>query len=508
MKFAVRLSVCFVLSLVAASTRADEYETIRETIRQEIAGGLPSCAVAVAKNGQIVWEEGFGLADRESNRPATPETMYSLASISKPITATGLMLLVERGKVDLDRPINDYLGDVKLTAHVGDAAAATVRRVADHTSGLPLHYQFFYVDQPYRRPPMDETIRRYGHLVTAPGERFNYANLGYGLLDYVISRTSGQSYVDFMREEVFEPLGLSRMAVDIPAGMESYTATRYTPDGSPIAFYDFDHPGASAVFASARDLVRFGMFHLGDHASEKPILSQAAIAAMQTPGESPAQSGYAVGWRIDRDAAGRRTVSHTGGMGGVATILYLVPEEHLAVVVLCNARTGIPSQLAPRIADIAAPPQAKETTGDAPATTTAGGGSDADDEPRRREPVQLTGRWSGVVETYEGKLPMVLEFHGRRDVHVRLGNQLWTLVNRPRFRGGELTGVFNGDLGVEDANRTKHQLRLDLRLRGDDTLNGAVIALSVPAIRSGNALSFWTELHCEPEREEDGPDDE
>src|SRR5712692_6713027 len=118
-----------------------DYSAVRELIRTRLVEQvIPSLAVAVARAGEIVWEEGFGWADRENRVPATEHTMYSLASISKPITATGLMLLVERGQIDLDRPINDYLGDAKPTAWVGDAAGATVRRVANHTSGLPLHY--------------------------------------------------------------------------------------------------------------------------------------------------------------------------------------------------------------------------------------------------------------------------------------------------------------------------------------------------------------------------------
>ena len=106
-----------------------------------------------------------------------------------------------------------------------------VRRVANHTSGLPLHYQFFYADEPYRVPPRDETIRRYGNLVTAPGEHYQYTNLGYGVLDYVIERTSGKRYADFMREEVFLPLGLTHTSIDIGPGLEPHQAIRYTPRG-------------------------------------------------------------------------------------------------------------------------------------------------------------------------------------------------------------------------------------------------------------------------------------
>src|SRR5262249_49348966 len=131
---------------------------------------------------------------------------------------------------------------------------------------------------------MDETILRYGNLVTAPGEKFEYSNLGFGVLDYVIARVSGRAYEDFMREEVFLKLGLTHTSVGIGPGLERYQAIRYGEDGLPIPFYDFDHRGASAIYASAHDLVRFGLFHLKAHLpDQKAILSDASIDAMQKP---------------------------------------------------------------------------------------------------------------------------------------------------------------------------------------------------------------------------------
>src|SRR5688572_25600381 len=153
--------------------------------------------------------------------------MYSLASISKPFTATGLMILVQEGRINLDRPVNEYLGKAKLRVRVGAAREATLRRIANHSSGLPLHVQFFYRDTPRRPPSMDETILRYGNLVTAPGERFQYSNLGFGILDYVIERVSGKTYLDFMREEVFLPLGLTRTSVHIGPGLDPFASARY-----------------------------------------------------------------------------------------------------------------------------------------------------------------------------------------------------------------------------------------------------------------------------------------
>ncbi|MDQ2732876.1 MAG: beta-lactamase family protein, partial [Armatimonadota bacterium] len=120
---------------------------IRKELRRRVAPGL---AVAVAQEGKILWEDGFGWADWERGIPASPHTLWSLASITKPVTTTALMRLVQAGKIDLDKPIDDYLPGVKLTAWVGSSREATVRRVASHTAGLPLHFQFFYADEPYR----------------------------------------------------------------------------------------------------------------------------------------------------------------------------------------------------------------------------------------------------------------------------------------------------------------------------------------------------------------------
>jgi CubicO group peptidase (beta-lactamase class C family) len=347
------------------SPASAQFEPIKASIQRKLTeDGVPSLAVAVARNGKIVWEGGYGWADREKRIPATEHTMYSLASISKPITATGLMLLVERGQVDLDKPVNDYLGAAKLNGRAFDVAGATVRMVASHRAGLPLHYQFFYEDEPYPRPPMDETIRRYANLVTAPGERYQYSNLGFGILDYVIARVSGMSYPDFMRREVFLPLGLTRTSIDIGPGLEAFAATRYAADGTPIPFYDFDHPGGSAVFSSAHDLVRFGMFHLKNRLPEqKAILSDSALDRMHAPtGSTGQRSGYGIGWSSAENDKGLKNLSHTGGMGGVSTTLILLPELNAVVTVLCNSASGAPHQIAQEIIRVLAPDKASIPT--------------------------------------------------------------------------------------------------------------------------------------------------
>jgi CubicO group peptidase (beta-lactamase class C family) len=485
------LAVALTLVLALLSpVHADRFDTIRRHIKQALVNDqVPSLAVAVARDGKILWEQGFGWADRENRVPATKHTMYSLASISKPFTATGLMVLVERGKLDLDRPANEYLGDAKLTAHVGDASQATLRRLANHTSGLPLHYQFFYADQPYRAPPRDVSIRRYGQLVTAPGERYQYANLGYGILDYLIARHGGMSYAAFMRREVFLPLGLTHTSVDLGPRLKKYQAIRYAPNQTPLPFYTFDHPGASAVYSSAHDLVRFGLFHLKQPGREqKPILSQQSIDEMQRPtAKRDDGSGYGIGWAIDPDEYGVRTVSHSGGMGGVRTRLVLVPDEKIVVVTLCNFSSQLPMDIAHEILAELIPTYRKNWQ-----QRKKNPSSDRR-SPNFEIPDNLLGPWSGKVHTYRGDVRLQLWFKPAGDVYVQLGDQLRTLLNQPRFDGQYLTGVFAGDIGTGDANRRPYHLHLRVKLR-DQVLNGSLTAISLPGPRAGNALSYWVEV--------------
>lgn len=487
----LRLLSCTVVTFGACAlvpaVAADRFTAVREQIRAGmIEQSVPSIAVAVAQDGKILWEEGFGWADLEKRVPASEHTPYSLASISKPITTTGLMLLVEAGKVNLDAPANDYLGNAKLRAHVGDVSEATVRRVANHTAGLPYHHQFFYADEPYMVPSREETILRYGMLVRAPGEKYEYSNLGYGILDYIIERVSGQSYAQFMRQEVFVPLGLTRTSVNIGPGLEEYVATRYGDDGRPLPFYDFDHPGASAVFASAHDLVRFGMFHLKTRQrDQKAILSDAAIDAMhrRSTAQYDDEYGYGIGFGSTR-RNGHRIVSHSGGMAGVSTVMQLFPDAKLAVVVLSNSGSWLPVTIADRIAAVLLPHWTKPWSRELP--------------PREPfiTPTQLLGAWKGTLATHAREVPFELHFQPDGDVHVKVGDQL-TLLERASFKDGEFTGRTSTVIrvGTPDADRFPARLQLSLKLRStvlDGAATSAGDGYGTPRIRS--ALSHWVEV--------------
>jgi CubicO group peptidase (beta-lactamase class C family) len=419
---------------------------------------LPSVAVAVAQHGKIIWEQGFGWADREQLQPATSDTMYSLASISKPFTATAVMELVRKGKLRLDAPANDYLGAAKLTGLAGDSSAADIRRILSHTSGLPLHWQFFYANEDYREPPMDDTILRYGILVNPPGELFQYSNLGYGILGHIVSLVSGLSYEDSMQTLVFAPLGLTHTSSGIGPGLDRYAAARYDSKMHPLPFYTFDHLGASAIYSSPHDLIRFAMFHLKNHiAGQEQILNDETIDLMHQgiTEMSPKGPFYALGFFGSLNDHGVKVFGHSGGMPGVSTVMRIYPEEDLAVVVLTNtAGSAAVPQIEREIAGIMIPRYAK-------ALAAEGKPPETPKELYHPTP-DLLGTWTGTLRTWQGTIPLQLVFQPDGDIHVKLGDQLETLLNEAQWEGKMLDGRFAATIPTPDADKHRHSVHLEL----------------------------------------------
>jgi CubicO group peptidase (beta-lactamase class C family) len=248
MKVSVVLS-----SLVCAGSlvvAADGFVGVRTLIAQTMsAESVPSFAVAVVRDGRIVWEEGFG---------ATPQTPFALASVTKALIGTALTTLVDRGRVDLDRPVNAYLGRAKVRSTFWNADDATVRRVASHTAGLTTYARDCGPSD--HACSMDETIRHYAVIVRPPGRDFDYSNLDYGILGEVIARASGRSYAAFVRDEVFRPFGMTSCSVD--PGSRATT------------------PAASSVRCSVHDLALFAL-----SMSESRAAALASSAVSSGPGQ-------------------------------------------------------------------------------------------------------------------------------------------------------------------------------------------------------------------------------
>jgi len=476
-------------------------EHIVELVQQ---GQVPSMAVAVAREGRIVWQEAFGLADRENGIAATPDTPYPLASLSKPLTTTGLMVLVEDGAVDLKAPINQYLGPAKITAAVGDTALATVERVACHTAGLGLYEQAYYDGKDSRPATLEETIRDYGILVSPPGARFQYSNLGYGLLGGAIAQASEKSYGVFMQEAVSAPLGMDSTCVGVIGLGQKAHAVKYGSSGAVVPHSRSSCQAASAIYGSAHDLIRFALFQLQTPLRDQsPIISQTGLGRMHQPSAETGPtrpweqqgSGYGLGWHIGVIPEGLRVVQHSGGSLGVATSLALVPEQDLAVVVLANCDGPwadlVLIEVLCAVLDIDPEPFIRpDDNGDHPTENTL--------------PVSLTGHWEGTIRTPDGKADVTLDLAADGTVRARIGDSPLATMTQVAYgpsrahmlndgQGPYLSGRLSCDLVTADIIRGQPcKLWLELLLR-EDRLEGVAVAFSQRDLYTG-PLSHWTSL--------------
>ncbi|UCC29513.1 MAG: beta-lactamase family protein [Phycisphaerales bacterium] len=482
------------------------FAPVRSLIMRGVGQGyLPSASIAVAKDGKIIWQEAFGWADKERKREATPHTIYALASISKPMTATGLMVLAQQKKVALDDAVQQYIAPAALTAYAGSPSDVTIKHLLNHTSGLPTHYNYFYEDEPHRPPSMEETIRRYGILVHPPGKLSDYSNLGYGILGHIIAKVSGRPFDKAMRELVFQPLGMPHTSVGIPPDSEDLVATKYGPGKKPVPTVYVDTPGAAAVYSCAHDLVRFGMFHLKNHlADQEQILEDELIDTMQRDYDKTAaqfdasEAPYGLGWVFKENDNGYGTVWHAGGMEGAGAMLKLVPSEDIAVVVLLNIYDRQNSweeaqMLADAVIGVLLPEYEKKSRTQS--------SSDSSQKAPGRE---FRGTWTGEIKTYEGSLPVTLEFQRDGDVHLSLAAQwdcTWgflehpthhLLLNGTRIERNRFVGFADFSLPSADAKRYPHHTWFQL-VREGNTLRGcATVFARTPRMYWG--LSSYAKL--------------
>lgn len=395
------------------------FDTIGDRMRTLLAHDRsPSVAVAVGRGDEIVFEQASGFADFDERRAASPETAYLLASVTKPIAATCICLLAERGAIDLDGPIEDHLGGSTLPGPEG-WPRPTVRQVLQHRSGLGEYYRFSYGDEDRGSPDFAETIERYGVRFAPPGSRSLYSNLGYGLLGRVIASVSGRSPGAFAREALFGPLGMTSGWIGTPYEGPADSAIPYTSGGARYPAYDMDTPTASLAWSSAPDLARFGLAHAGG----SPVLSADLRRQMHEPAAAEVmddgtlrEAAYGLGWRI-QDAAGIRVISHGGGMSGVSTLLTVVPEERLAVAVLANVtESKLPSTVTRWVLDELLPSVA-EALAAADAAEVLPGPVSSDTLAR------LVGTHAGAIATYVGDVALLVRIEPDGPVTAEVGGQ-------------------------------------------------------------------------------------
>jgi CubicO group peptidase (beta-lactamase class C family) len=416
-----------------------------------------------------------------------------LASISKTITATALMALAAKGKLDLDRPVNTYLRTAKISSPLWDVSCVTLRRIANHTAGFATYDRDCLVDDTTCDPSPITAIRRYGVAVWPPGEQFDYSNLGYGVLGEVVAQTSRTNLATALRRLVFGPLGMSSCAVGPDLTHKNGQASRYQLSSPPLIKHVkySTAPGASSVYCSVHDLAMFGIFHLKDHApSQRRILSDSAIDEMQAPSLDPKErQQYGLSWWIQTDLHGFQGVLAQGGTSDATAYLQLIPSEDIAVAMLVNTAADgakivdeVLAALLPeykrKLDTPSAPAQAR-----APATPT-------------EAPVELVGGWNGFVETYKGRVSLRVTIDATGSLVAKLASQPDVQIARARFGNKVVGWTMPGSLGVDGEPFT---LALKLYLR-DGSLVGDAETSPAPGNANGFRTYYWVQLKSERSR--------
>ncbi len=296
--------------------------------------GIPGLSVAVVVDLELVWSAGLGMADVENDVPARPETVYRLASLSKPLTAVAVLQLAERGKLDLDAPVQRY-----VPSFPEKAWPVTTRQLLGHVAGIR-HYEDGEIKITRHYTSLDDALALFKDdpLVLEPGTRFLYTTHGYTLVGCVIEGAAEAKYVDFVRENVFAPAEMETAQADDLFGIIKNRARGYqlvagALHNAGLTDTSYKIPGGG-LCATAPDMGRFAMALLDGALLKKETLAEMFRSGKARGGTS---TGYGLGFALDDDKRrGRREVFHTGGQQGFSNILYMLPDRRFAVAILTN----------------------------------------------------------------------------------------------------------------------------------------------------------------------------
>jgi CubicO group peptidase (beta-lactamase class C family) len=321
-------------------------QAVEGAARQALAASTaPGLAVALVHHGQVVWVAGYGVADSETGQPVTAGTRFQAASLSKPVTAWGVLRLVESGRIGLDEPVPGRLQRWRLPPSPFDADGITVRRLLSHTAGLSVHG---YVGQSADRPLPSIEASLSGETgdsfpvepLEAPGRRWLYSGGGYSLLQLLVEELSGRPFADYMQAEVLEPLGMT--ASSFHWSRTATTARPHDADGRRIGDFAFAEQAAAGLVTTAPDLARFVAAALPGPLGEPPgrgVLSPAAVRLALTA--APGTDGrWGLGYGLGLLPGGDRLAYHEGANRGWRAGLALLPDRRAGIAVLANGDAG------------------------------------------------------------------------------------------------------------------------------------------------------------------------
>jgi len=301
---------------------------------------IPGFSIAVARDGAIIWSEGFGLANVELGAPVTPLTRFRLGSVSKVLTAAAVGRLVEEGTLDLDVPVQRYVPDFPVKPW-----PVTTRQLAGHIAGIRHYEQDF--SGPLKGSPhfasVDEGLAIFKNdpLRFEPGTAYAYSSYGWNLVSAVVEGASQEEFLRYMYRSVFEPLGLRAIAADHVDSIIPHRTSFYMREaGGPLLnapYSDSSYKWAGGGFLSnAEDIARFGSALLQPGFFRQSTLNLLFTSQKLASGK---ETGVGIAWRSGKDPVGRRILHHGGGIAGGRAMLMMFPESKVVVVMLSNLYT-------------------------------------------------------------------------------------------------------------------------------------------------------------------------
>jgi CubicO group peptidase (beta-lactamase class C family) len=346
-------------------------EEVTRRLRRFTEGESPGVSVLVARDGRIVFQGGFGLADLEQKTPITPDTKFRIGSITKQFTAAAVLRLAESGKLTLDDSLAKFFPEFPGGADV------TVHHLLTHTSGL-----HSYTSKPDFLEGVTKPIEPRKLIASfqndppdfRPGADFRYNNSAYFLLGEIVAQVSGQSFADYLRDTFFEPLGMKDTGIYVNATPPPGMARGYSHAGGklePALDWDMSWAGgAGALYSTAGDLFRWNEALFGGRVVQEVLFKAATTPVQLPPGVEGMKYGYGLATlEIKRLPA----IGHGGGLHGWASDLVRLPDQRCTVVVLANtlpaARGLAPGQISRDLVEKlladeinALPPMAEDTS--------------------------------------------------------------------------------------------------------------------------------------------------
>ncbi|MBZ5653903.1 MAG: beta-lactamase family protein [Acidobacteriia bacterium] len=329
---------------------ANPADAIDEYVRSEMERQhIPGLALLVSRDGQPVRAQGYGLANVELQVPVRPESIFQSGSVGKQFTATAAIMLVEEGKIALEDPLTKYFPDAPATWQ-----KVTVRELLSHTAGFTDYPKGFDFRKDYTEAELIKIVEGIP-LAFVPGTKWSYSNLGYLTLGILIHRVTGEFYGDFLRERIFQPLGMKTTRIISEADIVPNRCAGYRLVKGDLKNQEWVSPTLNttadgSLYFSILDLARWDAALYTERLVKRSTLEQMWTVAKLTDGQ-PNSGHYGFAWFIE-DKNGHHVVEHEGAWQGFVTQISRYVDDKLTVVVLTNLEGAKPGVIADHVAEI------------------------------------------------------------------------------------------------------------------------------------------------------------